>query len=744
MARATPGMSLPAAVVRSPTARVTVAGVARDFDALTVTRELGSGLPGQVAGTDDMVAATASVDLAPLDTVSAGPSVPWRDPHRPLLGDPVTVDLGMDGEPVRTLTGRVDASHGVVSDHWRPVDVVDFTDRLRRRISLDPLVRRHPSPIDGTPMDMGLHPTWVTDRAARRCGFYATPPLRTEALVSAPMAGSAWPERGRLVQATGTGANFGGYPTYTSAPWGLVVRNINASWEPYLTPTRTGILTESSPLGVHFLVSALGSVGWARVELLWRDGRRLVVRVGVNTLTVDALDDPDMDIPNPDPSRRHRFDFPQPLTTLGEVEVSVWIEASGRVTMRVQSKANGTDWTSVGTAWTPTIIRSEPMQRVRTYSAGNGSDIGGIQVVQSPSTFDLHDWTRTALIETDPDSQLLAVPTIQDRDCLELLKEQASAELASMWIDEWGRFRYRSLARLLAEPVSRTITVDSTDDVPWDEAWESVAESVEVTWQRPVTRRGREHTATAWEGDGPTLSADGEVWEEIAHPDAGVDWIDVAPLQRMDGADGQIAAHTAAFNAGVGSWIAGTVENTAESTSIPARSQHFAASSLTRLDARSYRIRVVAGTLQGRQLVLRSEDDWPLRPSRRNQATPILRARVVVEWQDEVPLIGRPFGTPGTGTYTHDCGWWVQSETVVQRIADHLARYMAAPWPTIQGMGVPVNDGRQLGDAEQIDFLDGYPPVRYVVTGIEDTYTADGGRSQSITGKITRPEELIA
>lgn len=750
MARPAPGMSAPDAVVRAPTQQVTVGGVVRDCKALSVRRELGSGLPGQVAGVDDVVAASGEVEFAPANVVSVGPSVPWRDRSRPAVGDEVTVDLGMGGgpeeapgTPLRYLTGRVDSGDGVVSSHWRPVSLVDRTDRLRRQISIDPLVRRHPSPVDGTPMDLGLHPTWVTDRIARRCGFHATPPLRgSEALVSAPMAGSAWPERGRLVQATGTGANFGGYPVYASAPWGLVVRNINAQWEPYLNSQRTGILNQ--PIGVHFLVSALGNEGWARVVLHWREGRRLVVRVGVRTLTVDALDDPNMDIPNPDSSRRHRFDFPQPLTTLGEVEVSVWIHSSGRVEMRVQSKANGTDWTSVGTAWTSTIIRFEPMQRVQMYSAGDGSDIGGLQVVQSPAPFDLHDWERTALIETDPDGQLQAVPSIINRDCLGLLKEQASAELASMWLDEYGRFRYRSLARMVREPVFRTVTVDGTGDVPWSEAWESVAESVEVSYQAPVVRASRTFTADAWQGNGPTLRADGEVWEEIAHPDAGVDWIDVAPLQRMDGTDGKINEHTAGFNAGEGSWVAGVIENTAESTSIPARSQHFAASSLTRLDARSYLIKVVAGKLQGRQLVLSSEDDWPLRPSRRRLSTPILRARRVVEWADQPPLIGRPFGPAGVGTYTHECGWWVQSQAAVQRIADHLARYMSSPWPTIQGMEVPVDDGRQLGDCEQIDFLDGYPPVRYVVTGIEDDYTADGGRVQRVTGKITTPEELMA
>ena len=743
MARATPGMSLPDAVVRSPTARVTVAGVERAFDALTVTRELGSGLPGQVAGTDDMVAATASVDVAPLSVVSSGVSVPWRDPSRPRLGDPVTVDLGMDGEPVRTLTGRVDASSGVVSDHWRGVDVVDYTDRLRRKVDIDPVVRRHPSPVDGTPMDMGLHPTWVTDRVARRAGFHATPPLRAEAMVSAPMVGSAWPERGRLVQATGTGANLGGYPVYASAPWGLVVRNINAAWEPYLTGDRTGILDK--PMGVHFLVSALGSEGWARVVLHWRAGRRLVVRIGPSELTVDALEDPDADIPNLTPGRRHVMTFPRPITDLGEVEVSVWVRPPGTVVLRVQSKAAGTDWTSTGGVWTPTIARSEPLQRVQVYSAGSGSDIGGIQVVQARTVFDLHDWTRTALIETDPDGQLQAVPAIVGRDGLDLLKEQAKAELASMWIDENGTFRYRSLRRLVSAPVARDVVVNTVTDVPWAESWESVAEAVEVSYRTPVVRQSRTHTALAWEGPAPTLREDGEMWQEVAHPDAGVDWIDVAPLQRLeDNAEPVLTAQARAFNDAAGSWVAGVVENSGDNTSIPARSQHYAASDLTRLDAQSYRVRVVAGALSGRQLVLRSEGDWPLRPARRGLSTPILRARAVVEWTDADTVIGRPFGVPGTGVYEHDCGWWVQSAVKAQEIADHVARYLSAPWPTIQGMDVPVDDGRQLGDVERLSFLDGYPPVAYVVTGIEDEMSADAGRHQRVTGKVLTPEEMTA
>ena len=80
-----------------------------------------------------------------------------------------------------------------------PMELVDHAGRLNRTWSHPALSFRQPSPLDGGRyLAPGIHPAYLTSMAVRKSGFLATPPMPATAMVSVPMLGSMWPERGTL------------------------------------------------------------------------------------------------------------------------------------------------------------------------------------------------------------------------------------------------------------------------------------------------------------------------------------------------------------------------------------------------------------------------------------------------------------------------------------------------------------------------------------------------------------------
>src|SRR5690606_15383378 len=203
------------------------------------------------------------------------------------------------------------------------------------------------------------------------------------------------------------------------------------------------------------------------------------------------------------------------------VDVVVWFTPNGSnadVTIGVKM-AGGEVRTATGTVAVSATIRNTRIEQVHLYSPTIATLLGGLQVGFASAPYDLHAWARPAIIETDPVGQLLGVPAIVNENCLDLLKDQAASELAAIWFDEEGRFRYRSFGRTRAEPVSGNLTFDDLSSLPWSTSWSSVRESVSVTYRHPSVDRHITYRATAWEAGSITLEGS-DVYEEIVHPDA--------------------------------------------------------------------------------------------------------------------------------------------------------------------------------------------------------------------------------
>lgn len=734
-----PGFPDPSALVTTPTATVTWKGNVLNGASVSVNRSLGTGMPAQVAGVDDMVAATGEVSATFSDElVAEGLHLPWIE-ETPQPGDAVTITVGFDGVEAPILTGRVDNAGASVTDRSISFGMVDRVDRLRRNVSIPPLNYWHPPAEEGQQhMRMGLHPTYVTDRVARAGGFYATPPtLASNSVLSAPLMGSAWPARGglRIAEiAEGSGEDPDEYPTYSSTAWGLAVRNLDAMWSPYVLPQFTGQLDR--PMFFHFLSGRVTGSSASSVYARWygtASRESIAVSVGAtNGIQVRSIDATGATIGGPGVT--------MPLTPderASGVEVAVWVTPSGTtatVNISIRAEHGGPTRTATGTIAATSVMRGTVLQDIHLYSPTNSPAVGGLQVGFADAPLDLHDWTRSSIIETNPDGQLLSFPATVNRKGLDLLKEQANSELSAIWLDGMGRLRYRSMDRMLdAAPVVK-ITADSMKDLGWRTSWDSVHESVGVKYQRPITRRSNTYRVTVWEGSGISLEGT-ETQEQMVHPPAGVDWINVERLRIMT--DANLGHAIYRYNLGRGSFVAGIIEyENAEGEQItyPATALYLSAA-MNQVDHRTWHLTINSHNLPDTHVMRLKLPGWDrIWDSRRDANMPIARAMVEVTW-DEREIQGLPLGVSGTGVYEHDCRHWVQIESVAQSIADRIATATSEPRPIYDQVEMAAPDPRlELADMATIN-LPGLTQQGLIV-GIDLTVD-DAGMSQTLAVQIT-------
>src|SRR5699024_3963968 len=262
--------------IPEPVARVLVDGQEVEVQSVEIASEIDSAMPDRVAaGGGGVVAATGTVTFLPHDDLLGSVGNPWGNAIHYVEANSVVVDAGyrdyISGEThsVRQVTGHVESLAGSALSHGIDLEVVDYTPLLDRNITIEPLLQEYPSLEDWGPRrGAGLSPMYITDRVLRHCGFYATPPMIPQALVSAPMMGSVAPERGVLYAATAqsdTAASAAFRPT----AWGMGLGNGVVSYRPNYGSRGHGRRT--STLHISFLRERYrnSSPQESRIDLQW-------------------------------------------------------------------------------------------------------------------------------------------------------------------------------------------------------------------------------------------------------------------------------------------------------------------------------------------------------------------------------------------------------------------------------------------------------------------------------------------
>ena len=684
--------------VAAPGLRVTVGGAPRDVVSASVRASV---------GVSDVAARTGDVVWAPRDAVerrqdsvlTAG--VPRR-------GDRVSVGMGEGSALASALTGKVEtttvAVPGLLSS-----DLVDDFDLLSTRVDLPSLMATMPPATDEEPLiRIGLTASWPTQRALSQAGFYATPPPRIGAYMSASLNGSLWPEFGTIRESATQ-------PTWTTVPWGQAASGFTATY--------TGVpgTMADHPLEVSFM-PAPGEGRQVAIRVRFPDGE---FRVGVGTSgSVSAS---------------------MSAGSVNETPVSLsGVEVAGGELVRLRVSASGA-WelscgsvTKTATAPVPAALQGEPDDVYINSPYADSRPIGGVNVGYYTTT--PRDWVRT--VEMDPpDGALAASRAIVSTPARSILQDRAAAEGARMWIDAHGVFHWRSLKRWgTGDPVLALTDVDLLGyslGMDYDSTYSGVTVSCLVadTEARDLA------TITLYQGARDAMGP-GDVNTVLIEPPQDEDWPKIDNSLDTLGSTGYIPG----FNRGRRSWQGavrvsedGTVEQWPYGSQGHYVDFRFETITLKKwLHVTTVRQNLPPGEVVETRSVDRDLASSGLWKSWGNFNLPVIRGYARVAWVEE-----KRYATNAT-TQTlprleHDCSWWVQG-AAVQRLTDDLAARYASPVVTITGLSIVPDARIEIGDVITVtDSTYAGLSARVVVTGL-NVETRNGAASMSLDVEVLNVE----
>lgn len=705
--------------VTEPGALVTVNGVPLDVESVSVTRELSSSLPAQVTSASGITAATGSIEWNVGEDVANRSAHPWDgNEFPPKPSDEVVVFMGYGDVMARQLTGVIDSSNGSIAEGDVSSSVVDPIDKLNQPISFPAHLSVMPPHEENGPfLLVNNSPIFTTDRVLRACGFNATPPVDTGCILSVPLMGSAWPEVGRVDSASQQG--FPAFPpSFNASHWGLAANSIEASYTPDLSNWPTGRLDKNLQITVK-VRNVTSSDGTTAIRAWW----------GVTRVTLAITADRKIQAVG--------YDGTTAVTVAEMSTAAAW--SADVFTLRVTPAGAFTIYASNGATATgaytlPSTMTTTNLTRVQiTGPHLTGPHIGGVQVGFSTAP----TWTRPQTATLTPSASNLglpAFPRIDGRNALAVLKEQAEAECASIWIDEFGVFRWVNRNQLTtAAPVATLTALEDLLDVGWESDASGVRSRVVLKYRQAAISRSDVSNMLAWQGGGGSMDG-AQTNVQFAEPAADVDWIDVDEAPQLT-ADGTWLDR---FNWGHGSWVGGIEESdTAESWAQLANAGFGA--TLEKLGLFAYQITTTAGTPSaGRTIELRTPTkaySAGLRSSKAEMNLPILRAKAVVEWTDRT-LTGAVFGPVNAAALEHEVGPWVQDAAALQAVADWLGEQVSAPRPVLRDVRVIPDFRRQLGDVVWVEDPENMRiRLRLLITKIGTT-VAPGSAEQTISGRI--------
>ncbi|MDQ0854776.1 hypothetical protein QFZ79_002887 [Arthrobacter sp. V4I6] len=706
--------------VTMPSSLVTVNGVPVDDASVSVTRELSSSLPAQVSAASGITAATGTVDWAVGEDVQTRPAHPWDgNEFPPKPADEVVVYMGYGEALVRQLTGIVDSSSGSVADGSVSSDLVDRIDKLNQPVTFPAHLSVFPPLNEGGPsLPVGNEPTFTTDRILRACGFNATPPITSGCILSVPFMGSAWPERGTVTASGQTGLPQ--YPpSHTTTQWGVGTNSCDATYTPDLGGAGgNGKLDRSLQITAKARNIA-GTTGSSYMRVYW----------GTEYLQLVVTAD------------RRIFAQINKGTTVSICSMTAAAAATADVfTLRVSPAGATTIFANNGATVTGTAALSTGMTTTNMTSARvivphlTGVTVGGVQVNFGDTS--VYNSAQTAALTPAAYSfSMPAFPRIVGRTALDLLKEQAEAECASMWIDEHGVFRWVNRDELTtADPAATLTALDDVLDIGWESDSSGVRSKVVLTSRDPAVRRSSVANQFCWQASGVSMEA-GQVDVQLASPPADTDWVDLDD-------DGNLVSNTgdwlARFNLGRGSWMGGVETTDTDERWAVINNPAFAAT-IEHVGNQTYKITTTAGTPSaGYTVELRTPTKAyspGLRSSKEKFNLPILRSKAVVEWKD-LTITGAMLGPTDAAALEHNVGPWVQDPDGLQDLADWLAVQVAEPVPILRDLNVIPDFRRQLGDVVWIEDPETLRiRLRVLITRIS-TSVGPGTADQSVAGRI--------
>lgn len=667
--------------ITEPSAKLWINGTERKLVSVSLTKSIGDTLvggSGLVAATGDAVVNVES------NTVHQFQLSPWS-PLMPRTGLSCSVEAGYSGALAQSFIGVIDGTSGG-ADRDVDVQLVDDFDQLEQEVTLDPLAAVMPPAEDGgLYRRVGVTPTHITSTILRKCGYYATPAFRGGTVLSVPANGSMWAEVGEASSCYRLG-DASALPDWGKAPWGQAARPVIARY----TPINTGNIGQ--PLEFQLLVGDAGSSGNATIAAFWgSDFVRIIV--------------------TPDRSVQFALSSGGTTTTVCVLSSAQMVGAE-HVVARVTSGGAWELYNDSGATVTGSLAYpfSTLMDSVLFSNPAGGTQVGGILVGFHGGKPD--EFVRSAkLTPAAFPSTLTAAPSIIRQKASDVLREQASAELAAFWLDDWGVVQWKNRLELVAgAPVKTVTSVKDILDLQWEVPTRLTASRVVVKNRRPIASVATLASITVHEGSADSLTS-GQSVSSVISAGADEDWI--MPDLSAEWLD-STATRLAGYNRGRRTWV-GMVK---VSDSGGEKVESWVAGSdtlLEKIDPRTLVWSATAPVLSGDESVeTRSHADDPLVWSQyRNKGLPVVRAYGRVDWAEQDTVTGSGH------EYAHDASWFVQHPTGLASLATAVHDRVSDPQMVIRDMPIVPDARLERGDIITVDETHKYGVnLRCLIEGI--------------------------
>lgn len=651
--------------VMAPAAKVWTNGAERRVSSMSLDRSLGD----PFLGGSGLIATTGDVELAPeTQTVFTRQPSPWS-PLALASGTSVAVEIGYGTALARVFSGAVDGLSGAAGEP-DSFGIVDDFDKLDQKITLDPLLASMPPKSDGGPYrHIGLSPTYVTSTILRRCGYYATPPARGTTALSVPLNGSTWAEFGEVETSSKLG-DANSIPEFVPAPWGQGVVNVTARYLP------SSAAPAGRPLEIRLSVGPAGSSGNTTIAGFWGADYVRVVVSASRQVYFDYLIGGVLQRPvNLSPAQMAGAEH----VVLRATPAGVW----SIVADNGQSASGNYPFT-----------RSATPDYITFSTPATGTPVAGLlwgYHATTPPAF-----TRSAVLTPASfPASLEAMPAIVLRSASEVLREQATAELAALWVDDRGVVQWRNRFALVASnPVATLTAKRDLLGMPWEVPARTKAQKVTTTSRVPTPSIAIRATVNLWKGSGDSLGSK-QVFQEVVGPGADTDW--VMPDTSLEWLDAT-AERLAGFNFGRRSWI-GAVKvaegmDGKTETWLPGVDQQ-----LEKLSPESFKYSITAPTLTSTEAVeLRSHaDDFSVFSQYRGGGLPEIRGYGKTTWAQVAVTIDAGAGAQAA-EYVHDASWFVQHHTARQSLTEAVAARVNNPVPMLRSVPIIPDARIERGD----------------------------------------------
>lgn len=648
----------------------------REVDPISfhIDREFSDSLPGGGSFT----AASGDVSYVPGPDVSDRVSTPWDPtPGVPAPEAAVSVSMEVGLGPVGVLPhGRVASTNAGSGSRVSTVGFTDLYRSLDQPISWDGMAARMPAAGDAAYWrNPGLFGVSIVDRIFRHCGWYATPPEMSRAVVSAPMQGSAWAEVGTLTRAERLSVP-GAAPGWITSQWGMQATDLNLTYKPRVQRR----LSADGPMEVTTMIPP-GS-GTCRV-VCWFGNRRIQLVWSDVQFFVSAETSADVFTNLVSLSRSSMG---------GAVAITARVERTSAGKVRASLRTNtGVDATGTITALTDSVMTTG-ISSVTVYGPGR---CGAVQVAFPSSAWKIAGWEPSAAIHARAGipNRLRVLPPVAGENCAKILQELSQAEYATFWIDEHGVMQWWDIDRLEAQPQVATLsTADHVTSLEWSHSLSSVYSRVNVGWKESSVSASFRERIDLWQGSGSTLSPGDDLENFINVPDDEV-WL----MPDLD--FGRVGEAYSDYNEGIGSWY-GAVADRGDRVDTWAQLKGSLAMTIERItDATFKTVTTWVGDVVATQKTLDAEgaEGTNLWRRRFDSDLPILRGKMRFVLVDETATSSQT-GPPMAPEYTADCGWWIQYADEAQWLADKYASRVTVAAPEMSSVGIKPFPGLQLGD----------------------------------------------